>query len=344
MAVLAISLALAMLVGIREPIWVLLLLHVGVLAVAGLLCHARLADARPAAGRLTEFYVFVAIGGVVGGAFAALAGPRLFNDLIEYPIAIVLACLIRVQSAQDEKPLARALDVALPAAIGLFMLGAWLLAGRLPDLAEGPFLLVTAVLPTLACFFLSPRRVRFALGIAVLLTFAYSMRADRGRFLYADRTFFGVHRVTSDPAGRYTVLRHGSTIHGVQSTDPAKAFQPLGYYYVDGPGGQVVARLAARSPESRLALVGLGAGALGVLTGPGQHVTIYEIDEAVVEIAENPNLFTYLANSAAPYDVVIADGRLALAETNARYDMIVLDAFSSDAIPLHLLTREAVAL
>ena len=181
------------------------------------------------------------------------------------------------------------------------------------------------MLPTLVCFFLSPRRLRFALGIAVLLTFAYSMRADRGEFLYADRTFFGVHRVTRDPGGRYTVLRHGSTIHGVQATDPAEALRPLGYYHVEGPGGQVVSALAARSPESRLALVGLGAGALVVLTGPRQHVTIYEIDSAVVEIAEDPNLFTYLANSAAPYDVVIADGRIALAETDARYDLIVLE-------------------
>jgi spermidine synthase len=344
MAVLAVALALALLAGIRDPVWVLLLLHLSVLAVAGLLCHARLADARPAPGRLTEFYVFVAIGGVVGGAFAALAGPRLFNDLIEYPIAIVLACLFRVASADDGDTRARLLDVALPAAIGLAMVGAWMVSDRLPDMAEGPFLLITAVLPTLLCFFLSRRRVRFALGIGVLLTFAYSIRADRGDFLYADRTFFGVHRVTRDPEGRYNVLRHGSTIHGVQGTDPAEALRPLGYYHVEGPGGQVVARLAARSPESRLALVGLGAGALAVLTSPGQRVTIYEIDEAVVDIAESPDLFTYLANSPAPYDVVIADGRIALAETDERYDLIVLDAFSSDAIPLHLLTREAVAL
>jgi hypothetical protein len=130
----------------------------------------------------------------------------------------------------------------------------------------------------------------------------------------------------------------------VQSTEPEEAARPLGYYHVDGPGGQVVRALAARAPEARIAFVGLGAGALAVLTAPRQQLTIYEIDDAVVEIAEDPRLFSYLAHAPAPYRVVVADGRIALAQADARYDLIVLDAFSSDAIPIHLLTREAVAL
>jgi len=350
MAVLAVALSLALLARVRDPVWVVVLLHVCVLAVAGLLCHGRLAAARPEARSLTEFYMFVAIGGVLGGAFAALAGPRLFDDLIEYPIAIVLACMLRVGRTPDEhiapddhhtlrrNATSRVLDVALPAALALFMLAVWL-GGE--ELAEGPFVLFSAIVPAIACFFLSPRPLRFALGVAVLLFFAYSTQVDRGEFLHAERTFFGVHRVTRDPADRYTVLRHGSTIHGVQSTDPARATEPLGYYHVGGPGGQVLRSLAERSPESRIAFVGLGAGALAV---PRQRLTLYEIDRAVVDIAEDTRWFTYLANSPAPYHVVVADGRIALARTEERYDLIVLDAFSSAAVPIHLLTREAVAL
>ena len=349
MAVLAVALSLALLARVRDPVWVVVLLHVGMLAVAGLLCHGRLAAARPEARRLTEFYMFVAI----GGAFAALAGPRLFDDLIEYPIAIVLACMLRVGRTPDEhiapddhhtlrrSAMSRALDVALPAALALFMLAVWL-GGE--ELAEGPFVLFSAIVPAVACFFLSPRPLRFALGVAVLLSFAYSTQADRGEFLHAECTFFGVHRVTRDPADRYTVLRHGSTIHGVQSTDPARATEPLGYYHVGGPGGQVLRSLAERSPESRIAFVGLGAGALAVLTAPRQRLTLYEIDRAVVDIAEDTRWFTYLANSPAPYHVVVADGRIALARTEERYDLIVLDAFSSAAVPIHLLTCAAVAL
>jgi hypothetical protein len=343
MSVGAVALTLMLLARVRDPVWVVLLLHLGVLAIVGLLCHTRLADARPGPSRLTEFYVFVAVGGVLGGAFAALAGPRLFDDLLEYPIAIVLACLLRVSGGDEGERGWRVADVALPAGLGLFVVAVRIGANQIGELTEGPYVLLTAVLPTVACFFFAPRRVRFALGIAVLLAFGYLTKNDRGVFLHAERTFFGVHRVTRDPAGLYTVLHHGSTIHGVQSTDPARAREALGYYHATGPGGEVVRALAERVPESRIALVGLGAGALAALTGPRQHVTVFEIDQAVVDIAEDERWFSYLDGSPAPYDVVVGDGRIALAREGPLFDLIVLDAFSSAAVPLHLLTTEAIS-
>ena len=346
MAVAAVALTLALLGRVFDPLWFIVLLHLGGLAISGLLCHTRLAQARPAPNRLTDFYLFVAVGGVLGGAFAALVAPRIFNDLIEYPIAIVLACMLRVPDSESmgRSQIGRVLDLALPAGLAAFVFATQTGAELMGNLWEGPFVILTASVPAFLCYLLSPHRARFALGITVLLAFAYSVEPDTGERLHAERTFFGVHRVSRDREGRFTVLMHGSTIHGIQSTDPALARRPLGYYHPAGPGGQVVRALAASSPESRVAFVGLGTGALAVLTAPRQRVTFYEIDATVVEIAGDPRWFSYLAHTPAPYDIVIGDGRISLAASEAQFDLIVLDAFSSAAIPVHLLTREAVAM
>lgn len=158
----------------------------------------------------------------------------------------------------------------------------------------------------------------------------------------AERTFFGVSRIVHDEVGRFRILFHGTTVHGVQSTDPARMGEPLGYYHPERPGGRVIQAMADQPGGRDAAFVGLGTGALSVLAGPDDDLTFYEIDPAVVEIAENPEYFSYLDRAPADYRIVLGDGRIQLSDTDRRFDVLVLDAFSSASVPVHLLTREAV--
>ncbi|MDX1568027.1 MAG: fused MFS/spermidine synthase, partial [Longimicrobiales bacterium] len=170
----------------------------------------------------------------------------------------------------------------------------------------------------------------------------YGMPVQRGELEMAERTFFGVSRIVHDQEGQFRILFHGTTVHGVQSTDPARAGEPLGYYHPERPGGRVIRRMAERPGGRDVAFVGLGTGALAILAGSEDDLTFYEIDPAVVRIARNPEYFSYLERSPADQEVVVGDGRIQLEEADREFDVIVLDAFSSASVPVHLLTREAV--
>ena len=169
-------------------------------------------------------------------------------------------------------------------------------------------------------------------------------QGEQGRVLHTERSFFGVHRVTLDPTGRYHLLVHGKTLHGQQSLDPARRREPLTYYHRTGPIGQILATFAT-DPRTPIAAVGLGAGSLASYAPPHQPWTYYEIDPVVAQLARDPRYFTFLRDSPADLRVVLGDARLTLAAApDASFGLLVLDAFSSDAIPVHLVTREALAL
>ena len=352
MAIIAGMAAFMLLTRLHEPISLVVPLHLVVLAGTGLLCHLRLAERRPAPRYLTEFYLLIATGGVMGGVFNALLAPYLFDQVLEYPIAITLACLFRLPvrgeraggTGETNRERARWLDLGLPLVLAASVLIAERAIVAVGSVSDGVTVLLTAVLPTLACFSFSPRPFRFALGIGVLMFFAQSGRMYRGDILLDERTFFGVYQITRDPAGDFTFLFHGPTVHGVQSTDPTRAGEPLAYYHTTSPAGQVMLALARAPEKSDLAMVGAGVGSLVALAGPHQRVTLYEIDPEVIRIARDTTFFTFLANSRAEVEAVIADGRVGLARSSTRYDLIVLDAFTSGAIPVHLLTREALEL
>ncbi len=352
LAIATVVVALVLLARIVDPQWVVALLHLMVLALAALLCHVRLADARPPTSHLTEYYLLISTGGALGGSLAALVAPVVFDFIAEYPIAIALACLFRLPFAGSDTDTGlrrllrrgKALDVALPALLAAYLIVAVGAARSIADFPDGVMVLLVAVLPTLVVFTFSPRPVRFALGLAVLLAAAESGQMYRGAILHTDRTFFGVHRVTRDPDNTVTVLYHGSTVHGVQSVDPARATEPLAYYHPTGPAGNLVSAFAAQADKRELALVGAGTGALAVLAAPHQRVTLYEIDPEVVWIADESGLFSYLDRTRAAHEWVVGDGRIALQQRETRYDLMVLDAFSSGTIPIHLLTHEAFEL
>ncbi len=349
LAIVVVVAALVQLARIVDPQWAVALLHLSVLALAGLLCHTRLAASRPATSHLTEYYLLISTGGAIGGTFAALVAPVVFDFIAEYPIAVVLACLFRFGfgvpegSARARNWLysGRTLDYALPAVLALFIASAVVGTRRLGSVPDGVMVILVAVIPTVVCFLFSPRPVRFALGVAVLLASAQSGQMYRGDILHTERTFFGVHRVATDPENSVRILYHGATVHGVQNVDPARASEPLAYYHPSGPAGNAVLAFGRNADKRRLALVGAGTGALAVLAGPHQRVTLFEIDPAIVRIAEDERFFTYLANMRAAHETVVGDGRVALSRSDERYDLIVLDAFSSGTIPVHLLTREA---
>jgi hypothetical protein len=161
--------------------------------------------------------------------------------------------------------------------------------------------------------------------------------------LHAERTFFGMHRVETDPGGRFHLLLHGTTIHGAQSLDPGRRREPLTYYSTDGPLGQVFQAYRASDGPRRVAVVGLGTGSMACHARPGEQWTFYEIDPEVLRIARDPGLFTFLGECLDEFDVVLGDARLSLAGPSpGEYGLLAVDAFNSDAIPVHLLTREAL--
>jgi spermidine synthase len=338
--ILVAPLVVALAMQATEPIGVLMLLHLAVFFVAALLCHGELAADRPAAAHLTEFYLWLAVGGVLGGTFNALLAPLLFNSFAEYPLVLVVACVVALPRAAE---ISRG-DWLWPAGLGLATAGAALAIRATPFHADATVAGVLFGVPALGAFFLSRRPLRFALAAGAILLAANAYEGERGRVLQAERSFFGVHRVLLDPTGAFHVLAHGKTLHGVQNLEPVRQRESLAYYHRTGPAGDVLAHYG-RGPARRIGAVGLGAGSLASYAEPGQTWTYFEIDPVVEKLARDERYFTFLRDSPAPPRVVLGDARLTLArQPDAAFDLLVLDAYSSDAIPVHLVTREALAL
>jgi hypothetical protein len=346
-SILVVVLAVSLASRANEPFAFILALDLLFLTLAGLLFHGMLAEDRPDPAHLTQFYLWVAFGGVLGGLFNALIAPLIFTSVLEYPIVLVLACAvapaIASERASNQKPFNK-LDVILPMIVGMLTLGAILLVTRFGLADSRLVIFLTFAWPAFLVFSFSRRPVRFALGIAALLLAAQVFTIGGGRLLHEERSFFGVHRVVKTGGGKHLLL-HGSTFHGLQWIDPAKRDQPLSYYHREGPFGQIFADRAGTARPLEVGLIGLGAGALVAYARPGDHWTAYEIDPVVDRLARDPKWFTYIQDAPVELRTVLGDGRLSLAaEPDARYDILVLDAYSSDAIPVHLLTREAMQL
>jgi spermidine synthase len=365
-----------MLSGTRAPFWrywMTGLLHLVVLFVVAMVCHGELARSRPATHRLTEFYLWMSLGGVLGGLFNALVAPVIFNTVAEYPLGLVLVCFLLPRSSLEPQDRWRLrLDVGLPAALGLLTI--ILLSGLVsisvspsglstilhwtPDQVQDRFRsllhfdpdrLNTALrfaLPVALCYSFAERPIRFGLGVGAILV-AHAWCADAGSgVLHRERSFFGALKVGSNE--RYHLLVHGHTVHGMQSRDSDRHREPLTYYHRTGPIGQVFETFSGPKAKGHVALIGLGPGTLACYAERGQKFTFYEIDPAVVHIARDAHYFTYLKDAEqrrVELEIVLGDARIRLAEAaDGQYGLLVVDAFSSDAIPVHLLTREALAL
>jgi hypothetical protein len=312
-----------------------------------MLCHGEVYRRRPAPARLTEFYLLVSFGGVLGGIFAALIAPNIFSRVYEYPILIAAACLVLpgLWSGGLRRTLAEAGPGLLLAAAAVAAKLAFDI--RLPAAGELPFqMALVALAATMLLQRERPARFVSLVVLGFVLTGLWQPGYNR---IETARSFFGVHQVVETADRRHRILYHGTTIHGAQrlvdDDRPAKSPpEPLTYYYFGGPISQSIEAVrAARGGLGSVAAVGLGTGSLACHRRGNEAWTFYEIDPEVVRIARDRQLFSFLSACAPDAPIVLGDARLTLAAAKTRYDLIVIDAFSSDAIPVHLLTREAVA-
>jgi hypothetical protein len=342
----------------KFPLLALLPLYLLTLFAVALVCHGQLARSRPKVSQLTEFYLWISFGGVLGGIFNALVAPQVFTTVVEFPLMLVFAALLRPAIEQAPLPPAKAArvkrnDWLLPIALGLCM------AAVLVGLAHAgielgrPLVILVFGYSMLWCLSFGKRPLRFAAGLVALLAASMLYTPNYGQVLDTERNFFGVLRVTNSPNGKLRYLIHGGTLHGSQNLDATQSREPLAYYTRSGPAGGILRAMQAKTlygsagnvRKPSWAVVGLGAGAMACYVQPGESLTYYEIDPLVERIALDPRYFTYLQQCAPTAQIVLGDARLKLRDAqDSSYDLIALDAFSGDMIPMHLVTKEALAL
>ena len=323
-------------------------LHLVFFGLAALYCHGLLAELRPPAADLTRFYLLLSAGGFAGGVLVTLAAPLAFSEVYEYPILFSAVALMLPVSCDTDKAatthwrwLCGAGSVA-----GVVSVLAFLYSGPL-SVAAGLIALgvLLAGAPGLIVLRRWPRLLAVVL-LAVSLTPA-AVRALVEDDVVRRRTFFGVYRVVDkvmEVRGAGQSLRlfyHGTTLHGLDWFMPGGGVESRTAYYAEGgPYAQVFGALHRERPALRIGLAGLGAGSLLCHARPGDTVRVYEIDAAVVSLARAH--FAPLRDCAADTAVFLGDARLLLGgEADASLDVIILDAFSSGQIPVHLLTLEA---
>ncbi len=375
------SLILLFLLKIMSPIWLLLPLHLGGFFVTASVFHGELARNRPQPENLTLFYWWVSFGGVLGGLFNAIAAPLIFPSVMEYPLMMIVALLLLQNPDQEkldpqqvtpdeleritntfgqeviaklaiqtkEKPVINSSNIlslskTLPLSIGVLS-GSLLVGLEIDSITNnllGNVLAFSVLIGIFYAFKLPFWRV--VVGVILIMFISHFSVGNMGGVIRAERSFFGISRILYDANGGYHSLLHGTTLHGKQSLDPKRSQEPLTYFYPTGPIGQLFQVLAVTKPTN-IAVLGLGVGSLAAYSQPNQNWTFYEIDPTVEKLASDPRYFTFLRDSKAPVKIVLGDGRLRLAEvTDHSYDIIFMDAFSSDSIPVHLVTREALEL
>jgi len=361
--------------GAGSPLWQQLSFYAGGLFAACMLCHGELFRLRPPPRHLTAYYLHIAAGGALGGLFAALVAPAIFPDYWEFQLGYwLLAYLVAVLALlQQARAIAVGGAVGLLAAMPLLpllevghagSLSDWLEAagGALAEFHGENWRWEAAVLVVVVITLRGDRRIpapewrpRMAalpLTLAALLgaLLFIQIRDDQQGVIEARRNFYGTFKVRnhgeSDEAGRYRLLLHGVTTHGLQILNPDYRRWPTSYYGPETGLGRALARFPEGRPR-HIGVVGLGTGTLAAYGRSGDRVRFYEINPAVEEVARSQ--FTFLADSPAQVTVLTGDARLVLEAERARgerqnFDVLALDAFSSDAIPVHLLTREAVGL
>lgn len=331
--------------GATHAVLLPIVMLLGVLFLAALLCHGELSADRPPPSHLTEFYLWISIGGALGGLFNGVLAPLVFDSLAEYPVALI-ACVALAPSVVSARQRLTAL------AAGVALLGSWYVVKLVStaDIVADAWLVVrmlvvyAAPLIALGWALRTRRMAAFALVAGPVLV-ANAALGMPGKMVLQKRSFFGLHRVQADRVDGevFHSLFHGGTTHGIQRmVEDERRNVPTTYFHPDGPIGPVFELLNARPTPLRTGIVGLGTGAIASYGRRGDHYTFFEIDPLIARIATNPALFTYLPDAKATVDIVLGDGRLQLAQALGEYDLIILDAFSSDAIPVHLLTKEAL--
>lgn len=321
--------------------------------VIAMACHGELARTRPAAKYLTGFYVALSFGGMVGGLFAGLIAPFTFSWIAEYPILLALAALCRPDGT-ERLPRWSAWYWPFLAVLAVVLIGPSYLTGKLFNWIDDWRVWVIGGVGVLSAFLalaLNANRWKIFATVVVALLLLRAYPSDDGR-VETVRSFFGVHKIVVTPSGQYHVLMHGTTIHGaekVRNDDGSPVTgrpEPISYYHKDGGIGQAISAVRARKGAPlKVAVIGLGSGTLTCASEPGEDWKFFEIDQSMVDTARDPKYFTYIQNCEPNLKPVIGDARLTFArEPDGVYDLIIVDAYSSDAIPIHLATEEAMAI
>jgi hypothetical protein len=319
--------------------------------VIAMACHGELARTRPAAKYLTGFYVALSFGGMLGGLFAGLIAPFTFSWVAEYPILLALAALCRPSGNERLPrwsrwywPFLAVLAVALIAPTwSTGKVDLWLMDRRVWVAGS------IGVLSALLALGLNANRWKIFATVVLALVLIRVYPSDEGR-TETVRSFFGVHKIVFTPHGQYHVLMHGTTIHGAEKLnddDGAPIIgrpEPITYYHKDGGIGQAIEAIRERKGAPlHVAVIGVGAGTLTCASEPDETWKFFDIDQTMVDTARDPKYFTYIESCQPDLKPVIGDARLTFAkEPDGVYDLIIVDAYSSDAIPIHLATQQAM--
>ena len=331
------------------PYWMYLFFHVIAFFFAIMVCHGELAAQRPHSAHLTTYYLIMSFAGMLGGMFNTFVAPFIFNGIYEYPLMIIAALLLRPSLKKFSLPEIgmQLIDPLLLLAIGV---GIYFSVENLIGYFDG--IAISLILLTIAVYFLRQRVIAYAGLVGVIIMSAMVVHHSESHTLMQERTFFGVMAVREsvltdekDQAETYHELFHGTTKHGAQRLIPTESKTPLTYYSRPSPMGQLFKTFDAQNENWNIGVVGLGAGALTCYAKPSQTWTLYEIDPIVVDIAKNSAYFSYLSQCAPNAISEIGDARLSLQnKPDGTFNLLMMDAFSSDAVPTHLLTREAIEL
>ncbi|WP_439922609.1 spermidine synthase [Nitrobacter sp. JJSN] len=319
--------------------------------VIAMACHGELARTRPVSRYLTSFYVALSFGGMIGGLFAGLIAPFTFSWIAEYPILLALAALCRPPGDELLPRWSRWYAPVLALFAAMLVIPACSRGAVWSWLDDHRVWVIGAVAVLAALLAVAVRVNRWKIAATVVLALALIRvyPADEGR-VETVRSFFGVHKIVVTPNGQYHVLMHGTTIHGAErvlnndGTPITGRPEPISYYHRDGGIGQAIAAIHERKGGPiRVAVIGLGAGTLTCASRPDENWTFFEIDQSMVDTAKDPKYFTYVRNCAPDLKPVMGDARLTFArEPDGIYDLIIVDAYSSDAIPIHLATMQAM--
>ncbi len=349
LAIMGVILLLA--IGIDQNLLLTLGGHQLCFFIIAMACHGELARTRPAAKYLTGFYVALSFGGMVGGLFAGLIAPFTFSWVAEYPILVALAVLCR-PPAEERWPKWSRWFWPLLAIIAVALIAPSYSSGKIFTWLETNRVYVigaVAVVSMILAILLKADRWKLAAVVTLALVLIRMYPSDDGR-VETVRSFFGVHKIVVTPNGQYHVLMHGTTIHGAEKfrnddgTPVTGQPEPITYYHKDGGIGQAITAIRERKGAPlRVAVIGLGSGTLVCAAEPGEDWKFFEIDQTMVDTARDPKYFTYIQSCQPDLKPVIGDARLTFArEPDGVYDLIIVDAYSSDAIPIHLATEEAM--
>lgn len=327
----------------------MIVVHLTAFFLCAMLCHGELAQSKPSAAHLTEYFLIISFGGVLGGIFNALIAPVVFTSPMEYSLSLAAVAFIvwagaaqfptirgKFNAIDDRKRPAKLLliDAGMVAVGAAMCLTIYFVTENTVRVAGSVALFIYLLL-------IVQKRGPFAfVALLCLLFFQNSIWSNNKNLIAQDRNYFGIIKIYSQDDTHF--FYHGTTLHGAQPQDGEHRYMPVTYYSPGGPTSDVFAEMDRRGGNQEVGVIGLGVGSVACYKAPGRHFDFFEIDADVARYAEDPKYFTYLSGCQSPYSVILGDGRLKIAEKpEGHYDLIYLDAFSSDNIPIHVMTKEA---